>query len=207
MKIGIIDYGACNLSSIYNSIYRLGYDPLIINHKNEFKKLDRLIIPGVGAAKKCIQNLKEKNFFNEILKFYQTGKPILGICLGMQIFGKNLYEHGKSSGFAIIDSDIIKINKKNPFNIGWCEIKIEEDLKIAKIIPNNSCFYFCHSYFMKFNTTNEIQYCKAFTDDKNKIPSIVIKNNYIGTQFHPEKSQGIGEKFIQNFITNKDLFN
>ena len=75
MKIGIVDYGACNLSSIYNSIYRLGYNPLVIKNPNDFKSLDRLIIPGVGAAKQCINNLKEKKYFEEIFKFYKTGKP------------------------------------------------------------------------------------------------------------------------------------
>lgn len=207
MKIGIVDYGACNLSSIYNSVYRLGYNPLIIRNLADFKNLDRLIIPGVGAAKKCIESLKEKKFFEEIIKFYNTGKPVLGICLGMQIFGKNLFEHGKSYGFGIVDADIVKIDKKNPFNIGWRTINLKDNSKIKNIIPNKSCFYFCHSYFMSFNTPLEKIYCEGFVDEKKAIPSIVIKNNYIGTQFHPEKSQGLGEKFIQNFISKEDLIN
>ena len=207
MKIGIVDYGACNLSSIYNSIYRLGYNPLVIKNPNDFKSLDRLIIPGVGAAKQCIDNLKEKKYFEEIFKFYKTGKPLLGICLGMQIFGKNLFEHGKSDGFGIVDADIIKIDKKNPFNIGWRIINLKENSNIKKIIPNKSCFYFCHSYFMSFNTSLEKKYCEGFVEEKKVIPSIVVKNNYIGTQFHPEKSQGLGEKFILNFISKEDLIN
>ena len=167
MKIGIVDYGACNLSSIYNSIYRLGYNPLVIKNPNDFKSLDRLIIPGVGAAKQCIDNLKEKKYFEEIFKFYKTGKPLLGICLGMQIFGKNLFEHGKSDGFGIVDADIIKIDKKNPFNIGWRIINLKENSNIKKIIPNKSCFYFCHSYFMSFNTSLEKNIVKVLSKKKS----------------------------------------
>ena len=90
----------------------------------------------------------------------------MGICLGMQIFGKNLFEHGKSDGFGIVDADIIKIDKKNPFNIGWRIINLKENSNIKKIIPNKSCFYFCHSYFMSFNTSLEKNIVKVLSKKK-----------------------------------------
>ena len=97
MKVGILDYKACNLGSVFFSLYKLGVDPIIINSPKKLSEMDKLIIPGVGAAKNCMDFLKYNSFIEPIKKFL-CNKPVLGICLGMQIFAKKLYENGLSEG-------------------------------------------------------------------------------------------------------------
>jgi imidazole glycerol-phosphate synthase subunit HisH len=196
MKIGILNYNACNLASIYNSIFRLGHDPQIIEKRAELKSIDKLIIPGVGAAKNCLDYLKKNDLFSEVEIFFKKEKPILGICLGLQIFSKNLFEHGKSSGFNLIDADVVSFPNKK-INIGWRRILISDKDWIEF---NNKSFYFCHSYLLKFNSSTDKKYCKARINSQEEIPSLIIKKNFVGTQFHPEKSQTVGNKFIEKFL-------
>ena len=200
MKLGILDYDACNLSSIYYSTYRIGYDPIIIKTAKEISRLDKLIIPGVGSAFNCLNYLKKNGIFYEIKNFLELGKPILGICLGLQIFSKKLNEHGVSEGFGFIDADTIPLNNLNYYNIGWSKLKFKEKNNLPKEITLNNDFYFCHSYKLKFNNSKEEEYCIGYTKNKTLIPSMIIKNNLIGVQFHPEKSQKNGEMIIKFFL-------
>ena len=172
MKIGILNYNACNLASIYHSIYRIGFDPIIINEKKEFKKIDRLIIPGVGAAKSCMDYLRKKELFHEINNFLDFKKPILGICLGLQIFSKKLYEHGESEGFGFINANVVPF-KKQKINIGWSKLIIN-DSDICNEFSNKS-FYFCHSYYLDFINSDDRKYCKGFIDCSESVPSLIIK--------------------------------
>ena len=200
MNIGILDYKACNLSSIYYSIYRMGYDPIIINSAKEIKRIDKLIIPGVGSAKYCLDYLKKNGMFNEVKEFLNLEKHILGICLGLQIFSKNLYEHGTSEGFGLFDTEVIPINKLNHFNIGWSKIIYNKTSSIPAEIIKNDIFYFCHSYYINFLNQNDKKNCLGFLDDEILIPSILLKDNFLGVQFHPEKSQKHGDNIIKYFL-------
>jgi len=197
MKIGILNYNACNLASIYHSIYRIGYDPIIINNKKQLKKIDKLIIPGVGAAKSCVDYLKKKELFDEIEDFIDLKKPILGICLGLQIFSKKLYEHGESNGLNFINAEVIPFRKQK-INIGWSKLIINNNNFFNEF--SDKSFYFCHSYYLNFINLNDKKYCKGFIDHDEKIPSLIIKENFVGVQFHPEKSQANGNKFIKKFL-------
>jgi|MDTF01.1.fsa_nt_gb glutamine amidotransferase len=200
MKIGILDYNACNISSIYYSIYRLGLDPIIIKDKEKIKDVDKLIIPGVGAAKSCVDYLHKNGMFLEIENFLSSQKPILGICLGLQIFTKKLYEHGISDGIGLIDAEVLPIGKPNIFNIGWSNVKIKEEKNIPKNLTGTSSFYFCHSYYLKFGSEKEKSNCVGFASLNVDIPSLIIKNNFMGVQFHPEKSQKNGLNLIRYFL-------
>ena len=200
MKIGILDYNACNISSIYYSIYRLGYDPKIIKNSKEFRDIDRLIIPGVGAAKKCIDYLNQTGILNEIQKFLDSKKPILGICLGLQIFANNLHEHGLSKGLGLIDAEVVPFKKKNLFNIGWQNLEIVKKNEKFGNIENNNSFYFCHSHYLKFNQKKDEEECVGISKFENLVPSLIIKENFVGMQFHPEKSQKNGSNLIKKFL-------
>lgn len=200
MNIGILDYNACNISSIYYSIYRLGYDPKVIKNSKELKDIDKLIIPGVGAAKSCIDYLNRTGLFIEIQKFLFDKKPILGICMGFQIFAKNLYEHGLSKGIGLLNADVVPFKKPNQFNIGWQDIVIKKENRIFNDIKNNNSFYFCHSHYLKFNNINDEPECIGISNFGALVPSLVIKENFMGMQFHPEKSQKNGLKLIQYFL-------
>jgi len=200
MNIGILDYNACNISSVYYSIYRLGYDPKIIKNSKELKDIDKLIIPGVGAAKNCIDYLNQNGLFNEIQKFLASQKPILGICMGFQIFATNLHEHGLSQGLGLIDAEIIPFKKTNLFNIGWQNVEINKKNKIFRNIENNNSFYFCHSHYLKFNNKKDEEECVGISKFGTLVPSLVIKENFMGMQFHPEKSQKNGSNLIKYFL-------
>ena len=199
MKIGILNYNACNLASIYYAFYRMGYDPKVIENHKEIENIDRLIVPGVGAAKSCIKYMKEKKLYDSVLTHFEKKKPILGICLGLQIFSKNLYEHGKSIGFGLIDADVVSFDKYNKFNIGWCNLSINSNSFLHKNFFNKS-FYFCHSYYVKIKNKEKNRYCHAIIHKNINIPAIIIKKNFMGVQFHPEKSQINGTKFMQSFL-------
>jgi glutamine amidotransferase len=201
MNVGILDYKACNLGSIFSSLFRLGLNPTIINNPKELSKIDRLIIPGVGAAKNCIDYLKYHSFIEPIREFLNN-KPILGICLGMQIFAKKLYENGLSEGIGYIDGEVKKLDTKIKFNIGWKEVKFIKKINNKYNIEDLSKFYYCHSYYLSLKKNHN---CVAvsYVEDKNKIPAIICKNNFIGTQFHPEKSQTDGNKFLEFFLNWK----
>ena len=201
MKIGILDYKACNIASVFHSVYNLGHDPIIVNEKKDFKKIDKLIRPGVGSANHCMKYLKNSEMTYEITKYKNKGMSILGICLGMQIFSKTLFEHGQTSGLGYLDSEVIPIDKnKNTFNIGWSSVKIN-DKKNKINIKDNSSFFFCHSYMMNFNRKSDNDIILGKINIGKNIPAIIVKENIIGVQFHPEKSQENGTSFLNFFIS------
>tara|TARA_B100000242_G_scaffold293242_1_gene270740 strand:+ start:382 stop:993 length:612 start_codon:yes stop_codon:yes gene_type:complete len=202
MNISILDYGACNIKSVYYAFKNLGLELKIIKEANDIKNTDKLIIPGVGSAGSSIKYLNSKNLFEIILNFLETGKPILGICLGLQLFSKNLYEDGHSNGFSLLNANVEKISKtKNIFHIGWNKVQMNERIEKFFNIKNNSSFYFCHSYYLNFKDISNYEI--AGTNFKVKIPSIVLHRNFMGVQFHPEKSQTNGLKILEKFINWK----
>ena len=140
MKVGILDYKACNLASVFSSLYKLGIDPIIVNNSKELTEIDKLIIPGVGAAKNCMDYLRYNSFIDP-LKDFLINKPILGICLGMQIFAKKLYENGLSEGIGHIDGEVKKLDTKIKFNIGWKEVKFKKKIYKKFNIEYLSSFY------------------------------------------------------------------
>ena len=201
MKVGILDYQACNLGSVFFSLYKLGIDPIIINNSKKISEMDRLIIPGVGAAKNCMDYLKYNSFIEPIKEFL-SHKPVLGICLGMQIFAKKLYENGLSEGIGHIDGEVKKLGTKIKFNIGWKEVKLIKKIDKKLNIEDLSSFYYCHSYYISLKKNDDCA-GMSYMENNNEIPAIVYKDNFIGTQFHPEKSQTNGNKFLEFFLNWK----
>ena len=201
MKVGILDYQACNLGSVFFSLYKLGIDPIIINNSKKISEMDRLIIPGVGAAKNCMDYLKYNSFIEPIKEFL-SHKPVLGICLGMQIFAKKLYENGLSEGIGHIDGEVKKLGTKIKFNIGWKEVKFIKKIDKKLNIEDLSSFYYCHSYYISLKKNDDCA-GMSYMENNNEIPAIIYKDNFIGTQFHPEKSQTNGNKFLEFFLNWK----
>jgi glutamine amidotransferase len=201
MKVGILDYQACNLGSVFFSLYKLGIDPIIINNSKKISEMDRLIIPGVGAAKNCMDYLKYNSFIEPIKEFL-SHKPVLGICLGMQIFAKKLYENGLSEGIGHIDGEVKKLGTKIKFNIGWKEVKFIKKIDKKLNIDDLSSFYYCHSYYISLKKNDDCA-GMSYMENNNEIPAIIYKDNFIGTQFHPEKSQTNGNKFLEFFLNWK----
>jgi imidazole glycerol-phosphate synthase subunit HisH len=202
--IGILDLEICNLASVSSAVYNLGFDFNIIKI-NENKKLDKishLIIPGVGSFSNISNEyFNENNFSFELNDYVKKGKPVLGICLGMQFLATEGFENRKSKGLNLIEGSVnlMKTDESKMFNlphVGWNEINITKDHSILKGIKNKSNFYFVHSYRMELKN-NECLF--AETKYLENFPSIVINNNVVGFQFHPEKSSKNGLKILENF--------
>lgn len=199
--IGLIDYGMGNILSVLNAFEYIGADIKVCHKSSDIKDKDKLILPGVGAFSDCIKSLDELGFIDELDNFViQKKKPILGICLGMQVMASKSYENGIFDGLNWIDSEVVPINTKNleikiP-HIGWNSLHNLKRNNIFYNIEENFNFYFVHSYFMKCNNMNDvIAECEYGTH----ITAAVNKENIFGVQFHPEKSQDYGLRIIENF--------
>ena len=209
MKIAIIDYESGNLKSVSkavelasNNIFNKS-DVKIINSANELKNFDKIVLPGQGSFKQCYQSLLSiEGMIDELTNgVLEKQKPILGICVGMQLFSSFGEEDGGSKGFDWIKGKVNKINLtdknlKLP-HMGWNNISINQKSKLFSGIENESHFYFVHSF--AFDVENE-QFISATTNYSTEIVSAIEKDNIFGTQFHPEKSQANGIKILENFV-------
>ncbi|AMC10181.1 imidazole glycerol phosphate synthase subunit HisH [Lutibacter profundi] len=191
MKIVIINYGAGNIQSIKFAIQRLGYEAILSDDAVAIKTADKVIFPGVGEASSAMKKLKISGLDRLIPTLKQ---PVLGICLGMQLMC-NYCEEGNTQGLGIFDCDVVKFNNsvKVP-QIGWNQI---ENLKsdLFKGIKEKEYMYLVHSFYVPLN--NE---AIAITDYGIKYASALQKDNFYGTQFHPEKSSKAGEQILKNFL-------
>ena len=206
MKVTIVDYNSGNISSVINSFKEAAKDKVIIrvtSDLNEIKTSDKLVLPGQGSFKSCIDALTNINGLVDTLNEFANNnkKPLLGICVGLQMFADVGYEETETKGLGWISGKVLKIDNKNGKfklpHIGWNQINILKNSKIFKDIENNSHMYFVHSYeFIPKDKT----VISASTDYSSNIVCSVEKENIFGTQFHPEKSDKIGLKIIDNFI-------
>ena len=206
MNVTIVDYKSGNISSVINSFKEVAKDKVTIevtSDLNKVKSSDKLVLPGQGSFKSCIDALnKIKGLTDTLSEFAITNKkPLLGICVGLQMFADIGYEEIETKGLGWISGIVSKINNQNGKyklpHIGWNQINIIKDSKIFKDIENNSHMYFVHSYEF---IPNDKKVISATTDYSSNIVCSVEKENIFGTQFHPEKSDRIGLKIIDNFI-------
>ncbi len=195
--IGILDYGMGNLSSVFNSLEYLGFDAKIVSSPEDLEELTHLIVPGVGSFKKAMENLQEKNLITAILNYIDSGRPYLGICLGMQLLATHGYENGKTNGLGLIEGEVIpfKVTLHVP-HVGWNNIDCTQQHPILDANVNHIDFYFVHSYY--FNV-KKIENILTNTNYETLFASTVGKDNIIGVQFHPEKSQEPGLNLLETF--------
>lgn len=191
MKIVIINYGAGNIQSIMFAIERLGFKAVLSNNPEEILAADKVIFPGVGEASSAMAKLRESGLDSLIPNLKQ---PVLGICLGMQLMCKSS-EEGNTRGLGIFDVDVIKFTSKVKVpQMGWNQIYgLKSDL--FKGISENEFMYLVHSFYAP-NCDEAI----AITDYELEYASALKKDNFYGTQFHPEKSGAVGEKILDNFL-------
>ncbi|MBO9584684.1 MAG: imidazole glycerol phosphate synthase subunit HisH [Flavobacterium sp.] len=191
MKIVIINYGAGNIQSIMFAIERLGFKAVLSNNPDEIKAADKVIFPGVGEASSAMAKLHESGLESLIPQLKQ---PVLGICLGMQLMC-NKTEEGNTEGLGIFDVDVLKFsNSVKVPQMGWNQIY---DLKtdLFKDIAENEFMYLVHSFYAP-----NCEYAIAKTNYDVEYASALQKDNFYGTQFHPEKSGDVGEKILGNFL-------
>jgi imidazole glycerol-phosphate synthase subunit HisH len=193
LKIGIIDYGVGNYTSLLTSLKKLDYSLILSNEEKLLSKCDILILPGVGSFHEAIKKLSRYKLINFIKSWASSNKPIIGICLGMQLLGDYGFEGGKKRGLGIIPGVVRSlINQK--WHIGWNEIVIKKFEKIQPICKD--FYYFNHSFI--FETKDEFIHATASFDET--IPAIIGKDKIVGFQFHPEKSHKQGLELMAFFI-------
>ena len=206
MNVRIVDYNSGNISSVINSFKEVARDKVNIEVTSDLKKIkssDKVVLPGQGSFKSCVDALKNINGLVDTLNEFAINnkKPLLGICVGLQMFADIGYEETETKGLGWISGKVLKIDNKNGKyklpHIGWNQITILKDSKNFKDIENNSHMYFVHSYELIPEDKNVIS---STTDYSSKIVCSVEKENIFGTQFHPEKSDKTGLKIIDNFI-------
>ena len=206
MKVTIVDYNSGNISSVINSFNEVAQNKATIevtSDLNKIKSSDKIVLPGQGSFKSCVDSLKKISGLNDTLNEFaiENKKPLLGICVGLQMFADIGYEETETKGLGWISGKVLKIDNQNGKyklpHIGWNQINILKDSKIFKGVENNSHMYFVHSYEF-IPTDNKV--ISATTDYSTKVVCSVEKENIFGTQFHPEKSDKIGLKVIDNFI-------
>ena len=206
MNVTIVDYNSGNISSVINSFQEVAKDKVnieVTSDLNKIKSSDKIVLPGQGSFKSCVDALNSIDGLVDTLNNFVINekKPLFGICVGLQMFADVGYEEKETIGLGWISGKVLKIDNQNGKyklpHIGWNEINIVKESKIFKDIENNSHMYFVHSYEFVPEDKNLIS---ATTEYSSNIVCSVEKENIFGTQFHPEKSDKIGLKIIDNFI-------
>ena len=206
MNVTIVDYNSGNISSVINSFKEVAGERVkieVTSDLNNIKSSDKVVLPGQGSFKSCVDALNNINGLVETLNDFAISKkkPLLGICVGLQMFADVGYEEIETKGLGWISGKVSKIDNHNGKyklpHIGWNQINILKESKIFKDIKNNSHMYFVHSYEF---VPEDKEVISATTEYSSNIVCSIEKENIFGTQFHPEKSDKIGLKIIYNFI-------
>ena len=193
IKVGIIDYGVGNLSSLSNTLSKIGCNSIISNQIMLLENCDVIILPGVGTFKYAMVSIKKYKLDFFIKEFAQNLK-VIGICLGMQLFAESSTEGGKNKGLGLIKGEVIKI-KNNSSHIGWNNISLKSKSESFKEFDNHY-FYFNHSYYLKTNSKSTL----FVTNYSDNFVSAFEEGNILGLQFHPEKSQIMGKKLLSTAL-------
>ena len=199
--VAIIDYGVGNLFSLKSSFAAIGEQAVVTADADVIKKADRLILPGVGAFGDAAEKLRQTGLDKVVIEQAQSGKPLLGICLGMQLLFSKSYEFGEYDGLGLIQgcvkpiADVIPCDLKIP-HIGWNALNIKRESPIFKYTNEKDCVYFVHSFYAADCDKSVI----ATTEYGAELTAAVQNKNVFGTQFHPEKSGEVGLKMLKAFV-------
>ena len=200
--IALIDYNMGNLLSVSKALEAAGGNVRVVDKAEELTKFNSIILPGVGHFGDGMENLRSRGFEKPLHEAAAAGKPLLGICLGMQMMLESSEEAPGVSGLGMFNGKVLKFpqcGEKVP-HMGWNNVKIENSHPIMAGVPDNSYFYFVHSYYVAVEdpscTIGSCEYIKKFT-------AIIGKDKVCGTQFHPEKSQNHGLEILKNFVNCK----
>lgn len=200
MMIAIIDYGAGNIQSVSKALKHIGCDCFITNKKDEILFADGAVLPGVGSFGDTVDSLNKYGIKEAVIEFIKSGKPFLGICLGLQLLFPGSEESEGAEGLGVFDGTITKIPNGDGLKIphmGWNSLKITKDSRLFKGIEENPYVYFVHSYFLNAADKSIVA---AQTEYGVTIDAAVEKGNVFATQFHPEKSGNTGLRILKNFV-------
>jgi glutamine amidotransferase len=198
--IAIVDYGAGNLRSVTNSLRFVGADVCVTDDPAQLADAEKIVLPGVGAFGAGMNALRESGFIAPILREAAAGKPLIGICLGMQYLFDESEEMGTHQGLGLLPGRVVKFNDEDvpriP-HIGWNQLHFQREHALLNGMADGAYAYFVHSYYV---APDEDGVVLTNTDYGIQYASIVAKDNIVGIQCHPEKSQAVGLRFLQNFV-------
>ncbi len=199
--LAVIDYGVGNLFSLQCSLKKIGAEAVVTDDENIIRSADRIILPGVGAFGDAVKKLRESGLFDVVIDEAKKGKPLMGICLGMQMLFDKSYEYGEYDGLGLIEGEIVPLKGEIPQELdiphmGWNALKFHNGKsEIFKYINEGDCVYFVHSFF-GVGCENSLIATAEYGID---VTAAVAKGNIYGCQFHPEKSGDVGLKILKAF--------
>ena len=198
--VAIIDYDAGNIKSVEKALLHLGEEVIITRDREQILNSDKVILPGVGAFGDAMEKLRSYGLDKVIYEVVERKIPFLGICLGLQLLFEKSDETPGVKGLGILPGEILRIPDKEGIKIphmGWNSVKIKENARIFKDVPQDSYVYFIHSYYLKAGREEDVA---ATTEYSTLIHAAVEHDNVFACQFHPEKSSEIGLKILKNFV-------
>jgi glutamine amidotransferase len=196
--IGILDFGMGNIRSVRNAVYQNGFDPVLIHSAANFDDISHLILPGVGNFSAAIPEIENRHLRQLVINFVASGRPLLGTCLGMQLLMTIGEEGGSYSGLDLIPGKVtrLKCDGLRVPHVGWNILNMEQAHPIFQNIKSGRDFYFVHSYEVFCEHSSDVL---ASTEYGGVVTAVIGRNNVVGVQFHPEKSQLNGLRLIGNF--------
>lgn len=199
MIVGIVDVGIGNTGSLRGALYSLGWNTKLVASSQDLEEANRLILPGVGSFAEAIRRLRNAGLVDSIRNYSASGKPILGICLGMQLLATRGFEGGLTEGLTLIPGDVCHLDIDSQYrlpHVGWNGLDASRDHPLLKGIRPGVDFYFVHSFYFQ---ADDQAHVVGTTKYGINFPSFIAKGNVAGTQFHPEKSQRNGLQILDNF--------
>lgn len=201
--IAIIDYGMGNLRSVQKGFERVGHSATITNDPREVAQADKVILPGVGAFGDAIAELRRRDLVPAVREVIESGKPFLGICLGLQMLFDVGYEDGQHEGLGILPGEVVRFQVPPEFKVphmGWNQLQVRRPAPILAGLPEQAHAYFVHSYYV---VPRDRSIIATETDYSGLFTSMIWRDNLYATQFHPEKSQADGLRILRNFAELK----
>jgi glutamine amidotransferase len=197
MAMAIIDYGVGNLRSVEKAFTSQGIPAVVSSDEQVLRAADKLVLPGVGAFAACLQGVRTRGFDRLVIEAARAGKPILGLCVGLQMLFDEGHEFGVHRGLGLLPGRVVRFAEgmRVP-HVGWNQVTIKRDHPIFRDTPDQSFFYFVHSYYVE---PADAACVLGETDYDSGFASICGRGNVVGVQFHPEKSQAAGLRLLKNF--------
>lgn len=199
--VTVVDYGLGNLASVAGALRHLGHEPAVTTDAGEVARAERLILPGVGAFGDGMARLAARGLADAIHAFAATGRPLLGICLGLHLLARESEEHGLHAGLGLLPGRVVRLTPDDPAlrvpHVGWNDVNRTRDCPLLEGIPDGALFYHVHGYRL---VADDPVIVVAETDHGGRFPSVVRHGNLFATQFHPEKSQRHGLALLGNFM-------
>lgn len=201
--VAIIDYGVGNLRSVEKAFAATGHTALVTGNADELRKAKRLVLPGVGAFAACMNALRDHGLTDLVRERALAGTPLLGVCVGMQILFEESEEFGRTKGLGLLRGRVRRFDSELVVpQVGWNQIKQQQEHPLFAQVTDESFFYFVHSYYCEPASVDVVA---GETDYGVRYASVVAERNVCGVQFHPEKSQSVGLQMLSNFAMSDTL--